>query len=722
MRCRTLARQLRLQGAEVLFLCRRQPGDLIALLKQEFRVLALPKQLLISCKGLDGPELYGAWLGCSQDQDAVDCLTALASAGVQSADWLVTDHYGLDASWEVQLINALAGVKGTPKLMVIDDLADRPHQADLLLDQNFFGETTDQRYGALLPPQCRQLLGPHYALLGPEYAQLHPLVPKRTELRRVLVFFGGVDPDNLTGRTLEALMDPDLAHLAVDVVIGRQSPHRQAVADWVGQRPLTTLHSPLQSLAGLIARADLAIGAGGATTWERACLKLPSLVVAIAANQVPFSEALHHAGHLQLLGEAATVSTEQIRSALLALIAHPVPQDAGGHLTDGLGASRLAVAMLGPQAAISLRPAVAADQALLLRWANDHQVRARSFSPDLISSSAHQNWLLKGLADPNRLLFIATAADGCPIGQILFDRQPLTTQCGSTEASVDLSMDRCAQGFGLTADLVRLGLQLMEQTWGTRSNLGSNACFSRAGFIQELVSPLVSVVSDRTSLELPPARVTLLSDRGSWLNCYLPELIQSLWQRGHVVRWVHAPAQLAQGDVCLLLSCGRLLSAEQLALHRHNLVVHESALPQGQGWSPMTWQILEGASHIPITLFEAVADLDTGPIYLQRQVALQGHELVEEWRALQAQATFELCLAWFDRHQEVVAAAQPQQGDASHYRRRREADSELDPKRSLAEQINLLRVVDNKRYPAFFEWRGRRHVLQVESYSKDDIV
>ena len=92
------------------------------------------------------------------------------------------------------------------------------------------------------------------------------------------------------------------------------------------------------------------------------------------------------------------MSTEQIRSALLALIAHPVPQDAGGHLTDGLGASRLAVAMLGPQAAISLRPAVAADQALLLRWANDHQVRARSFSPDLISSSAHQNWLLKGLA------------------------------------------------------------------------------------------------------------------------------------------------------------------------------------------------------------------------------------------------------------------------------------------------------------------------------------
>ena len=179
------------------------------------------------------------------------------------------------------------------------------------------------------------------------------------------------------------------------------------------------------------------------------------------------------------------------------------------------------------------------------------------------------------------------------------------------------------------------------------------------------------------------------------------------------MRWIHHPAQLAAGDVCLLLSCGRLLSAEQLALHRHNLVVHESSLPQGQGWSPMTWQILEGASTIPITLFEAVAELDAGPIYLQQQIDLQGHELVEEWRALQAQATLELCLGWFDRYLEVVTATRPQQGEASHYRRRRPADSELDPQRSLAEQFELLRVVDNARYPAFFHWRGRRYELQV---------
>jgi methionyl-tRNA formyltransferase len=214
-------------------------------------------------------------------------------------------------------------------------------------------------------------------------------------------------------------------------------------------------------------------------------------------------------------------------------------------------------------------------------------------------------------------------------------------------------------------------------------------------------------------LALLPGRITLLSDRGSWLNRYLPELIRALWMRGHAVRWIHHPAQLAAGEVCLLVSCGRLLSTEQLALHRHNLVVHESALPQGQGWSPMTWQILEGARTIPITLFEAVAELDAGPIYLQQQIDLQGHELVEEWRALQAQATLELCLAWLDRYHEVVAAAQPLHGEPSYYRRRRPADSELDPQRSMSDQFNLLRVVDNQWYPAFFHWRGRRYSVQV---------
>ena len=494
MRCRTLARQLQRHGAEVLFLCRRQPGDLIRLLKQEFVVLSLPEQPLADSGGLEGRDLYSSWLGCTQDQDAAQCLEVLAMAAVRNISWLVADHYGLDAYWEAQLLVGLAAGAAFPKLLVIDDLADRPHQSDLLLDQNFFGATTQYRYQDLVPSHCRQLLGPHYALLGPEYSQLHPQVGLRKDLRRVLVFFGGADPDNLTSRALEALLDPDLADLEVDVVLGSQSSHREAVEKLVAIRPQTTLYDPLPSLAGLIAQADLAIGAGGATTWERICLGLPSLVVAIAANQLPFAESLDQAGYLQLMGDSASVTANQIRSALLTKLSQPSACGIVPSLTDGWGAPRLTMAMLGLQGSISLRPAASADEALLLHWANDPQVRANSFTMETISSHDHHHWFHQGLSDSNRLLLIASTAEGCPIGQIRFDRQFTGTHGLSSEAKLTLSLDRSARGQRLASELVRLGLQAMYQRWGSgvdavaevlSTNTSSNACFSRVGFIRE---------------------------------------------------------------------------------------------------------------------------------------------------------------------------------------------------------------------------------------------
>lgn len=345
MRCRNLARELQRQGAVVTFLCRRQSGDLIGLLEQEFAVLPLPELPLLASEGLAGRDLYRAWLGCSQSQDALDCLQALASAGLGHSDWLVVDHYGLDASWESLLLEDQA-TEASLKLLVIDDLADRPHQADLLLDQNFFGEVTQHRYEGLLLPQCRQLLGPYYALLGPEYAQLHSLVPLRMELRRVLVFFGGMDPHNLTGQTLEALMDPALSHLAVDVVLGRHSPYWQAVADQVAERRFTTLHGPLPSLAGLIARADLAIGAGGSTTWERICLGLPSIVLVTDDNQRSFIEVLNESDYVVCIEDVTRLKSSDIYAAFSNTIGKCFSRDHPNYSVDGRGSIRVVCKML----------------------------------------------------------------------------------------------------------------------------------------------------------------------------------------------------------------------------------------------------------------------------------------------------------------------------------------------------------------------------------------
>ena len=246
-----------------------------------------------------------------------------------------------------------------------------------------------------------------------------------------------------------------------------------------------------------------------------------------------------------------------------------------------------------------------------------------------------------------------------------------------------------------------------------QTNNLSKKFFARTSTPEGYQSDIGLTNFDSKSLALPPSHITILSDSSSWLNAYLPELVQGLWKRGHAVRWIHNPAQLSAGDVCFLLSCGRLLNLDQLNLNSHNLVVHESNLPHGQGWSPMSWQILEGATHIPVTLFEATSKLDSGPIYLQHEIELNGEELVEDWRALQAQVTVKLCLAWLDRYREIIATARPQEGEPTHYRRRRPMDSQLDPHRTLAEQFDLLRIVDNNNYPAFFSWQGHSFIVKI---------
>lgn len=353
MRCRTLARQLRRNGADVLLICRQQPGDLIALLEQEFAVLALPELFLRGMKHSESPssdarQLYRTWLGCTQDQDASESLAILAEAGLPSPDWLVVDHYGLDVCWQQHFLGGLASTSHT-RLLVIDDLADRQHIADILLDQNFFAGITHQRYQGLLLKKSIQLLGPKYALLSSEYAILHSLLPARTTLRRILIFFGGVDADNATSWALKALMDPHFAHLEVDIVLGHHAPHRVCVAELVTHRPLTTLHEPLPCLAGLMARADLAIGAGGSTTWERACLGLPSIVLTLSANQSAINQALASEKLIISLGESAMEESTSLHDALLMLLNnsgryHSLSR-ATRLLADGLGAQRVVDAM-----------------------------------------------------------------------------------------------------------------------------------------------------------------------------------------------------------------------------------------------------------------------------------------------------------------------------------------------------------------------------------------
>lgn len=203
----------------------------------------------------------------------------------------------------------------------------------------------------------------------------------------------------------------------------------------------------------------------------------------------------------------------------------------------------------------------------------------------------------------------------------------------------------------------------------------------------------------------------LVDNPNSWMVPYAKELVTKLSAKGTDAIFLQDPERVEAGDILCLLSCEKLF--RRLDLNRHNLVVHESELPQGKGWSPLTWQILEGKNEIPITLFEAAEAVDAGDVYARDTLLFNGTELLPELKDAQGRKTIELILDFCLRYPDITAEAQ--QGTATFYERRRPEDSRLDLEKTLAEQFDLLRVCDNERYPAYFEHRGRRYTLKIEA-------
>ena len=210
-------------------------------------------------------------------------------------------------------------------------------------------------------------------------------------------------------------------------------------------------------------------------------------------------------------------------------------------------------------------------------------------------------------------------------------------------------------------------------------------------------------------------KIVILSDSTSWINATVEVLVAHWKELRHEVFWVHDLQELPSADFCFCLSFSQLMPSIIRQQFRHVLVVHESDLPAGKGWSPLTWQILEGKSRVPITLFEAADEIDSGPIYAQRWIEFEGYELVDGLREGQAGATKKLCQWFVDHYPESLSEVREQQGRESFYVRRKPTDSKLDPNKTILEQFNLLRVVDNERYPAFFELNGRRFYLKISA-------
>ena len=341
MRCLTLADALVARGANCLFICRVHEGNLIDFIRSKghttLPIQPAPKgasSLAIKAADDSAHPAHSHWLGTRQSEDAAACAPLLAEL---RPDWLIVDHYGLDARWE----RALAPY--CRKLMVIDDLADRPHACDLLLDQTFGRDTAD--YRPLVPVDCRLLCGSRYTLLRPEFAALrHYSLQRRVRpaLRELLISMGGVDKDNATGQVLQALRTCPLpADCRITVVMGTTAPWLDEVrAQAQGMPWPTRVLVGVSDMAQLMADSDLAIGAAGMTSWERCCLGLPTIMLVLADNQRNVANGLEPSGGIKLINLDQNATT-QLRESILPLIDDPVQlrniSNCAASVVDGLG-------------------------------------------------------------------------------------------------------------------------------------------------------------------------------------------------------------------------------------------------------------------------------------------------------------------------------------------------------------------------------------------------
>ncbi len=436
IRCLALAQALRERDASCHFFCRsKELGALGERIKQEGHELhSFPEGNALTA----WPLAHSAWLPHGQQFDASTCLNYLTKIG--RPDWLVVDHYALDKNWE-GLLRRQVG-----RILAIDDLADRQHDCDLLLDQNLRPAIDGNPYQTLTPVDCQHLLGPRFALLRSEFFSTERSVDDH-DSPRLLIMFGGADQDNLTARVLHILAALDIT-IEIDVVTGPLYPYGDSLIKTLSGFPGARWHHTPGNIAQLMAKANFAVGSPGTTSWERCAMRLPTISLAVADNQVPLAQELARLGAHLYLGRADQVTDSEIAAALHLMSSNSLWREAlanvASSITDGKGALRVAKHMCAQD--IRVREASAADAQLIHRWRNDPRTRNQSFNSTPIPLEEHLVWYANALSDPARCILIGLIDDG-PIGCVRFD-------LAGNEARTSIFLDPTRQGEGLASPLL----------------------------------------------------------------------------------------------------------------------------------------------------------------------------------------------------------------------------------------------------------------------------
>ncbi|MEO5974674.1 MAG: UDP-2,4-diacetamido-2,4,6-trideoxy-beta-L-altropyranose hydrolase [Ilumatobacteraceae bacterium] len=464
VRCLTLAQTLRSHDVDAVFLCRQLDGVMTSRVENAgFEVLYMGETRV----GEDP----------SEREDAIESLRLIDE---RSLNRVIVDHYDLSLEWE-ELVTSRVD-----SLAVIDDFTNRQHRCNLLLNQNLVSPRAET-YAQSLHGVKRALVGPRFALLQPDYALHRSLLPTEiSEVKRIVVFMGGSDPKNVTEFVLRSLINMELGAITVDVVIGPSNPHRARLLTSFEIHRSIVFHFDLPSLAPLLARSDLAIGAGGISNWERMCLGVPSVVIDVAENQREICIELAQADLIKHVGSSQSIFPDDIERAVGGLISdgnlrrHYSIQ--GKITVDGLGASRVAEALVpSDRSSLTLRSCRNEDAVPYFNWANDLLVRKSSLNSEPITWVEHETWFMSRMESPTCRMY-TLCSDSLPVGQIRFQRE-------DDAWSINYSLDELVRGRDWGSLLVEQGLAKFRRfTTGKvvakvkASNLVSQRIFERLGF------------------------------------------------------------------------------------------------------------------------------------------------------------------------------------------------------------------------------------------------
>tara|TARA_A100001015_G_scaffold133674_1_gene148327 strand:- start:2406 stop:3956 length:1551 start_codon:yes stop_codon:yes gene_type:complete len=475
IRCKTLARALKKKGCEVLFISRDHNGNISKNLSDEgYEVLLLPASQDI----IKDESNYLDWLEVSQKIDADDTVCAIKSKKV---DLLIVDHYALDKEWED------AVQPYVDKLMVIDDLANRKHSCDILLDQNFSNDA-QYRYKNLIDNKCVTFFGPEYALLNSAYTNYKERKNYSKMNNRVLIFMGGSDNENITLKLLNIFKKNKFLDIEIDIVLGINYSNKDKLIDEANSREFTNIYASKPHLADLMARADIAIGAGGVTTWERMSMGLPSIVISVAENQEHICKELSEADLITYIGKSQDFNKKIVSSTLSNILKDTKHLNNQSikckSLVDGLGTNRIVEYLLPTKKGqLNTRIANKDDAYILYNMVNEKKVRSNSINSDMIDLTDHLNWFNLTLESTESIIYIYEA-ENTPIGQIRFDKKENGTY-------IDYSLDVIARGRGLATDILRKGIEIYNNVKPEeiiaivkKENIPSLKAFQKLGFIQ----------------------------------------------------------------------------------------------------------------------------------------------------------------------------------------------------------------------------------------------